>query len=79
MDERHLYFAALVASPWLAIGGAAVLAYGLLLCCDLGRLASGGAALGVALGGGALAWGRLWAMAMPATVGPARWPAISSS
>ena len=79
MDQRHLCFAALVASPWLAIGGAAVLAYGLLLCCDLGRLASGGAALGVALGGGALAWERLWAMAVPATASPARWSSTSSS
>ncbi len=72
MDERHLYFAALVGAPWLAIGGAAVLAYGLLLCCDLGQLASGSAALGAALGAGALAWERLWAMAGPAAVGPIR-------
>ena len=49
MDERHLYFAALVASPWLAIDGTAALADGLLLCCDLGQLASGSAALGGAL------------------------------
>ena len=72
MDERHLYFAALVASPWLALGGAATLAYGLLLCCDPGQLASGGAALGGALGAGALAWERLWAAAVPAALGPIR-------
>jgi hypothetical protein len=72
MDERHLYFAALVASPWLALGGAVVLAYGLLLCCDLGQLASGSAALGAALGAGALAWERLWVIAVPKTVNPAR-------
>ena len=71
MDERHLYFAALVASPWLALGGAATLAYGLLLCCDPGQLASGGATLGIALGVGALAWERLWAVAMPASPSPA--------
>jgi hypothetical protein len=70
MDERHLYFAALVASPWLALGGASALAYGLLLCCDLGQLASGGATLGTALGAGALAWERLWAVAMPASLSP---------
>jgi hypothetical protein len=71
MDERHLYFATLIASPWLAIGGAATLAYGLLLCCDPGQLASGGATLGTALGAGALAWERLWAVAMSTTLGPA--------
>ncbi len=72
MDERHLYFAALVASPWLAIGGAAALAYGLLLCCDLGQLASGVAALGSALGAGALAWERLWAVATIPPLAPTR-------
>jgi CBS-domain-containing membrane protein len=72
MDERHLYFAALVASPWLAIGGAVALAYGLLFCCDVGQLASGGAALGGALGAGALAWEGLWAVAMPVPLAPTR-------
>ena len=43
MDERHLYFAALVASPWLAIGGAALLASALageLAWCQLRAIAA---------------------------------------
>jgi hypothetical protein len=66
MDERHLYFAALVASPWLAIGGATALAYSLLPCCDPGQLASGVSALTASALAGELAWCRLWAIAVPA-------------
>jgi hypothetical protein len=63
MDERHLCFAALAASPWLAIVGTASLACGLLLCGDPDRALAGGAALATGVMSGVLAWEQLWKLA----------------
>ncbi len=59
MDERHLYFAALVGSPWLAIGGAALAGCGLLLCGEPARVLAGGAALAASALAGELAWAQI--------------------
>ncbi len=66
MDERHVYFAALIGAPWLTLGGAALAGYGALFCGDPGQALAGGAAFAASALAGELAWGQLWSIALPA-------------
>jgi hypothetical protein len=59
MDRRLLYLAALVLAPWLAIVGGAVMAWGALVSREPWHIAAGGTVIGLAVGGGVVAYGTL--------------------
>ncbi len=48
MVRKHVGFAASVAAPWVAVGGAVSMAYGLLWCQEPGQITSGASALAAA-------------------------------
>ena len=56
MVREHVGFAALVAAPWVAVGGAVSVAYGLPWCQEAGQITSGASALAAALTAGEIAW-----------------------
>jgi hypothetical protein len=65
VDERHLYFAALVGAPWLALGGLALVGCGLLLCGGPEQVLAGGTTLVAAGLAGELAWAQLLTITAP--------------